>query len=136
MTASFVSYLEKLAYFEAEEQYCIHRSNQRIAMPELFDLIAGTETGAIIGSSLVVPGDGKTPESLVKNYAEESMTFFKDYSSDLYVAQTLNFWQNSLVTIVFAAIVGFLVYLCLRKKYYVDPYKINVLSEVEVIIRT
>ena len=27
MTASFVQYLERLAYFEAEEQYCIKRAN-------------------------------------------------------------------------------------------------------------
>lgn len=132
MTASFVQYLERLAYFEAEEQYCIKRDNQRIAMPELFDVIAGTETGAIIGASLVIPGD----ENLVRNYANESMEFFKLHSSDLYVAQELNFWQDALVTLGFAAILACSVFACLRKKYYIDPLKIASLTEVEVIINT
>ena len=136
MTASFVQYLERLAYFEAEEQYCIKRENQRIAMPELFDVIAGTETGAIIGASLVIPGNGTSPEGLVKNYAEVSKHFFKEYASKLYVAQELNFWENALVTAVFAALLSFSVFWCLRKKYYIDPEKIASLTEVEVIINT
>ena len=92
MTASFVDYLEKLAYFEAEEQYCIKRDNKKIAMPELFDIIAGTETGAIIGSSLVIPGNNTKDEYLVRNFADASKNFFEEYSSELYVSQKLNFW--------------------------------------------
>lgn len=105
-------------------------------MPELFDVIAGTETGAIIGASLVIPGNGTSAEGLVKNYAAASMEFFKEYSSDLYVAQELNFWQNALVTAGFAALLSFSVFGCLRRKYYIDPVKIASLTEVEVIINT
>ena len=95
---------------------------------------AGTETGAIIGASLVIPGNDT--EGLVKNYAQKSMDFFEDYSSELYVAQELNFWQNALVTLGFAALLSFSVFGCLRKKYYIDPIKIASLTEVEVIINT
>ena len=56
MTASFVSFMEQYAYSVAERDYCIPaRASKRIAMPELFDLIAGSETGAIIATSLVLP---------------------------------------------------------------------------------
>ena len=123
MTASFVQYLERLAYFEAEEQYCIKRENQRIAMPELFDVIAGTETGAIIGASLVIPGNGTSPEGLVKNYAEVSKHFFKEYASKLYVAQELNFWENALVTAVFCSPIEFFSILVPEEKVLHRPRK-------------
>ena len=55
MTAKFVSYMEEYAYKVANHDRCITRDIERIAMPELFDLIAGSETGAIIASTLVLP---------------------------------------------------------------------------------
>lgn len=61
MTADFVSFLEKLSYYIANELYCIpQRKIERIAMPELFDMISGSETGSLIGGALVVPNDDPT----------------------------------------------------------------------------
>ena len=62
MTASFVEYIERNAYSTAVRDYCLPaRASEKIAMPELFDLIAGSETGAIIASTLVLPNnDAKT----------------------------------------------------------------------------
>ena len=58
MTAEFVSFMEKKAYLIARRAGCIdERTDERVAMPELFDMIAGSETGAIIATSLVVPND-------------------------------------------------------------------------------
>lgn len=31
-------------------------------MPELFDLVAGSESGALIGSSLIIPSDSTTKD--------------------------------------------------------------------------
>ena len=56
MTASFVDYMEQNAYDSAYRAYCIpERESQRVSMPELFDAISGSETGAIIASALVIP---------------------------------------------------------------------------------
>ena len=56
MTASFVDYMEQNAYDQAHRSYCIpERKSGRVAMPEIFDTIAGSETGAIIASALVIP---------------------------------------------------------------------------------
>ena len=51
-------------------------------MPELFDLIAGTETGAIIGGSLVIPNDASTggEDDFVAMYADKSKDFFEQNS--------------------------------------------------------
>ena len=58
MTSRFVEYLEQSAYFEAISKQCIEpRESKRIAMPEIFDFISGSGTGAIIAGALVVPGD-------------------------------------------------------------------------------
>jgi hypothetical protein len=56
MTANFLSYIEIKAYSYAHKHKCIpERESGRIAIPELFDMVAGSETGAIIGASLLVP---------------------------------------------------------------------------------
>jgi len=56
LTASFVDYMEQNAYYQAHRSYCLpERKTERVAMPELFDAIAGSETGAIIASALVIP---------------------------------------------------------------------------------
>jgi DNA primase len=63
MTASFVDYMEQNAYDQAVRSYCLPaRESQRVAMPELFDTIAGSETGAIIGSALVIKNSSKDPK--------------------------------------------------------------------------
>ena len=63
MTATFTGFLEKKAYFIARRDRCIkERPEERISMTEIFDMIAGSETGAIIASALVVPNkDGSGP---------------------------------------------------------------------------
>ena len=55
MTARFVDYMEQYAYVAAVRDKCMPaRDSGRVAMPELFDMLAGSETGAIIASSLAV----------------------------------------------------------------------------------
>ena len=54
ITAKFVDYLEQRAYALALQCRNVNmRPSQKIAMSELFDTIAGSETGAIIGSTLL-----------------------------------------------------------------------------------
>jgi len=48
--------MEKRAYFLARGQYCIKpRDSEKVAMPEIFDTIAGSESGALIASNLLIP---------------------------------------------------------------------------------
>jgi len=55
ITAKFVDYLEQRAYALALQCKNVNkRLDQKIAMSELFDTIAGSETGAIIGSTLLM----------------------------------------------------------------------------------
>ena len=57
----------------------MERDSQKIAMHELFDMMAGVETGAIIASSLLVPNDDPDTMEFQKNkyFANDTMNLFK-----------------------------------------------------------
>lgn len=56
MSAGLISFMEQKAYDIAVRDSCIEsREIHRISMTELFDMISGSETGAIIATSLVIP---------------------------------------------------------------------------------
>jgi uncharacterized protein len=61
ITATVVDYLESYAYTYARETYCIpERNKTKLPMSDLFDLLAGTSTGSLIASSLVMPNSDGT----------------------------------------------------------------------------
>ena len=61
ITAKVVDYMEKASYDYAHKEYCFpERKNGRISMAELFDLVAGTSTGSLLATSLVIPNDNET----------------------------------------------------------------------------
>ena len=134
MTAKFVEFLEKTAYYQAKEMYCIERKNEKIAMPELFDIIAGTETGAIIAGSLVIPGENTSEDDFVAMYAHNSKEFYRHQSKNLFVSQELSFWWNILISAVFASLLSVLTFACLRKYFKIDVRKVKHLSEVQLMI--
>ena len=85
MTASFVSFMEKYSYEVAKNNYCLaHRDSERVSMAELFDLVAGTETGAIIATSLVLPNTNSTSSQKNLYFADRAQKFFLDNASTLY----------------------------------------------------
>ena len=111
LTAEFVSFMEKKSYLIARQLLCIEkRKNKRIAMHELFDMIAGSETGAIIASSLVVPNEDTTSKTKNQYWATKSVSFFKENVDILYHESNMPEEIKSLLTfifIVFVAVVAF-----------------------------
>ena len=63
MTATVVDYMEQRSY-QIAKQLCStkisDRVSQRVGMPELFNMIAGSETGAILASTLSLSNLGST----------------------------------------------------------------------------
>lgn len=87
MTAKFVSYMEQYAYNVARRDLCIEeRESKRIAMPELFDMISGSETGAIIATSLVLPKTDKADRDPRNNkfFANKAVEWFETNVDTLY----------------------------------------------------
>lgn len=67
LTARFIDYMEKKAYFIAKSNDCLvndEREHQKIAMTELFDYVTGSDTGAIIAGTLLIKNND--PESMAK----------------------------------------------------------------------
>lgn len=94
MTAEFIDFLELIAYYSARDNYCIpKRDSGRIAMPELFDMISGSESGAIIASSLMIPSDDKTKTDsngntqINKYFASKTSEFYTVNAKKLYIDQ-------------------------------------------------
>jgi len=81
MTASFVEYMEENAYNSAVRDYCLPpRESKKIAMHEIFDFITGSETGAIIASTLLIPNNNTETAAVQKNmyFASTATQWFRD----------------------------------------------------------
>jgi hypothetical protein len=120
MTVDFVNFMEKLAYYTAQEIYCMPpRESQKISMVEMFDMIAGSETGAMIGGALVVPNtDPATKDKQInKWFASETNEFFWNEVPKLYVDQQMPLIWKFLVFLLSILIISGLTYYCFYRKY-------------------
>ena len=139
MTANFVAFLEKIAYFSARRQKCIpERDSEKVAMPELFDMISGSETGAMIGATLVIPNDDPSTKStqINKYWAQTMSDFFYGNTSKIYVDQNMPFWLNALLVIFLMVLVCTATYCCFNKRYKRTPGYTEKLEAVNLFIET
>lgn len=98
MTAKFVDHMEQRAFMHAKKcnAEIAKRETQRVSIHEMFDMVAGSETGAIIASSLVVKKKDGT-----HNSAQAAVDFFKKHVDVLYRdAGFTQGWQNFLMAII------------------------------------
>ena len=54
LSAQHIEKIEEYLYEVATKDHCITRPSKKISMAEVFDLIAGSETGAILATSLAL----------------------------------------------------------------------------------
>jgi len=58
ITAKVVDFMETYAYEYGQRAYCIpDRTTKKISMAEVFDLVAGTSTGSLLATAIVIPND-------------------------------------------------------------------------------
>lgn len=92
-------------------------------MTELFDMIAGSETGAIIATTLVIPNDDlSNPTRKNKFYSERAIEFFRRNLSNLYHDSSM---PSVLKIDLWVPIVGFLslfAYLGVYNKVFIDGF--------------
>jgi hypothetical protein len=101
--------MEHTAYFSAIGQFgkeCFpERDNDKISMAELFDVISGSETGALIAGSLNIKNDDPTLEQPNKYFATKAMDYFnEDNSYELYSSQNLSWYTKSIIYTIVAII--------------------------------
>jgi hypothetical protein len=123
MTANFTSYLEQKSYFVARRDKCIpEREDERISMTELFDVIAGSETGAIIAATLVVPNDDPETKDKVKyKYdSRKAIEFFDTNVDVLYTDYKMPIFVKLLCTVVLIGLFSSIVYYFVDKHFHFD----------------
>lgn len=93
-------------------------------MPELFDLIAGSETGAIIASSLVLPNTDAKTKSTQKNafFADKSKTWFEDNVDTLYHDTNIPAILNFFITVIIAAAFAVAAYIVVQKTFHYQEF--------------
>ena len=135
MTAEFVSFMEQYAYTVALRDYCIApRESRRIAMPELFELIAGSETGAIIATMINLPNDNTTSAQKNKYFANNATDWFDKYEVKLYHNPKLPVWMNITINLVVLLIFGPINYMIASKIFTVSNFDENV-KKLRFLIR-
>ena len=128
MTAKFVDYMETLAYNLAQRDIPCWSDYQKdrtltdkIAMTELFDMFAGSETGAIIASSLVM--SDTNDKSKPKYLAKESLQWFMQHLDDLYYDAYIELWIKILIVLVALVLVGLLAEMCTQLCFMNRKYR-------------
>lgn len=138
MTAQFVSYMEQYAYNIAKRDLCIaERDSERISMPELFDLISGSETGAIIATTINLPN--KDAASLAKGqknqfFADKAVSFFENNVDTLYRDSQMSWFLKFIIIVVAIGFFGVASYWLTFKLFQVNEFGDRV-SELQMLIK-
>lgn len=123
MTANFTSYLEQKSYFLARRDKCIpKRDEERLSMTELFDIIAGSETGAIIAATLVIPNDDpETKDTIKYKYdSRKAIEFFDDYVDVIYTDYKMPIIVKLLCTVALIGLFSSIVYYFVERHFHFE----------------
>ena len=127
LTAEMVSYMEKRAYriaevYATQKTFCYPKNSQhRVPMHHLFDMVAGSETGAIIAAVLAQPKSGSATEA--KNNASMAVEYFKTNTNSLYRNSRLGAGWKAFIYIIGIIIFGTAAYF--SAYYYFNRGKPN-----------
>lgn len=137
MTAQFISYLEKYAYNVARRDICIpKRESGRVAMPELFDMISGSETGAIIATTITLPNTDPATSAIQKNrfFADRAVRFFEENVDTLYRDSQMGWFPKLVIIVAAILILGSFSYWATYKLFQVSDFDERV-TELTTLIK-
>lgn len=130
MTAQFVDYFEDRAYMTATRRRCIApRASQKVSVVELFDMVAGSETGAIIASSLIIKNENATTKAFQpnKHFATTSLKFFQEHVDVLYADAQLSMYLKVLIFLALTIVGGAVTHCIARRVVSIPDYDKKVL---------
>ena len=135
MTARYISLMELKAYQIAVRDLCIpERTTKRIAMHELFDFIAGSETGAIIASTLVIPNNDTTSEQKNKYFAGTAQKFFETKVDTLYHDSKVSTGVRFLIISIVVIILCMGIYYVLNALFRYEGFEDRIMALQKLII--
>ena len=91
-------------------------------MHELFDMIAGSETGGIIATMLSIKNDDQQTQHIQKNkyFAEDAVKFFEKNVNDLYKDYAFPVWGRILLIIIVICCLMCGFYACVKKIFNIE----------------
>ena len=104
-------------------------------MTELFDMIAGSETGAIIASTLVLKNDDPKTMAIQKNkfFVSEAMDYFKENVDVIYQDKRMPFFLKALVTVFAIVFITSFAFLYTEKQYNYPDFDIKIANLKQLI---
>jgi hypothetical protein len=104
-------------------------------MPELFDMIGGSETGAIIASSLVIKNEDPLTKDLQinANFAEKSTNWFKENVDILYHDNHMPVVLQFFITVFIVTFFSYAIYHWTDKNFYHEFFDQEVYDLQKVI---
>lgn len=126
MTAQFVSYMEQFAYNVARRDFCIdERNSERISMTELFDMISGSETGAIIATIINLPlkdGEKLDEGQKVRYFANKTVEFFEEHVDSLYRDKSMPWAAKFFIIILATGFIGGISYYATFRFFHMEEF--------------
>lgn len=92
-------------------------------MTELFDMIAGSETGAIIATTITLPNPDKTSEQKNAFFADKAVLFFTNHVDVLYRDPQANLILRFLIASIFMGGLGWITLRCTARIFTVDSFE-------------
>ena len=120
ITAAFVDHMENRAYnLSVEHCNMTARDSKKVAMHEIFDLVSGSETGAIIASTLALPNLNETTNIEQKNayFANHTTQWFDNHVDELYKNHIMSGILKFLLTLCVIVLVSGNCYIHVEKHF-------------------
>lgn len=104
-------------------------------MAELFDLVAGTSTGSLLATSIVMPNDDTNSTRINKYFAEKAIQVYTEMNSIVFTKfeiPTKNRIIGTIVFIIAGALTGFYI----GSKIYTNSHYESNLKKLNVLLRS
>ena len=92
-------------------------------MTELFDMIAGSETGAIIASTLTLKNSDAASQQKNRFFANKAIEYFEETADSLYKDNKMPTWGVVLITTLASILVGIPVFLGFERCFNVHNFQ-------------
>ena len=99
------------------------RESGKISMVELFDMLAGSETGAILASTLAIKNDDAKLNQANKYFADKVVSFFDENMDTIYKDKDFDAWVYILIICISMVFFGVISYFLTQKIFNIKGFE-------------
>lgn len=134
ITAQVAKYMEQYAYNYSTQNLCypVDPQNERISLSKIFDMVAGTSTGSLLATSVVIPEVNNLTTN--RYYADDAIEIYTTRGKDVFQKYVLSPIFYALGIIGFSA-VGGMIGLQIGKKIYKNREHEESIKDLKMLIK-